>query len=141
VVIAGNIFVSGGKRGVFQVDSDHLGSIVSDCNILWGVDQKGMIERKEQLLSLAAWRDLAGNDRRSLDADPRFRNIEASDFSPASGSPAVDAGMPTDTLRAILARLGGCEWLIEQLEKLPPEDIQGVRRPQGLGPDDGAYER
>jgi len=140
VVIAGNIFVSGGKRGTFQVDSDHLGSIVSDCNILWGVDQKGIVERKEQFLSLAAWRDLAGNDRRSLDADPRFRNIDSSDFRPAPGSPAVDAGMPPDTLRAILASLGGCEWLIDQLEKLPAEDIQGVPRPQGLSPDAGAYE-
>ncbi|HLA41420.1 MAG TPA: right-handed parallel beta-helix repeat-containing protein, partial [Candidatus Glassbacteria bacterium] len=36
VVVAGNIFISGGKRGNLEVNSDHLETVYSDFNLLWG---------------------------------------------------------------------------------------------------------
>ncbi|MBN2289203.1 MAG: right-handed parallel beta-helix repeat-containing protein [Candidatus Glassbacteria bacterium] len=140
VLVAGNIFVSGGNRGNLQVESDHLSSIVSDCNVFWGAGEEGVLERRDKRYSLDYWRSLTGNDLHSVVADPQFTNIDSADFRPAAASPAVDAGMPPDSLRAALERLGGFEWVLGRLDSLPAEDIRGRQRPQGAGPDAGAYE-
>ncbi|OGG05283.1 MAG: hypothetical protein A3F83_14155 [Candidatus Glassbacteria bacterium RIFCSPLOWO2_12_FULL_58_11] len=141
VMIAGNIFVSGGKRGNIEVNSDHLASVLSDFNILWGVDPEQMFERKDSLLSLQAWGSLSGNDTHSKHADPRFTGLAGDDYSLSAASPAVDAGMPEKEVRERLEKLGGCEWLLERLNELPAEDILQNGRPQGHAPDAGAFER
>ena len=140
VVVVGNIFVSGGRRGTLEVNSEHLSTIVSDCNILWGVGADSLIERKEKLLSFEAWRKLSGNDLHSRHMDPRFIDIDTGNFQPFPGSPAIDAGMKLESVKSILERLEGCDWLLARLVSLPEVDILGSKRPQGAAPDAGAYE-
>jgi len=140
VLLAGNIFISGKNRGAIQVDSDHLSSIVSDYNILGGAAADMIVERKGKKVSFEGWRILTGNDSHSTVADPRFASLDSADFRLDSISPAIDAGMPLDTVRADLEHLGGFEWILAQLDSLPDEDLTGKWRPVGKGPDAGAYE-
>ncbi|MBN2288266.1 MAG: right-handed parallel beta-helix repeat-containing protein [Candidatus Glassbacteria bacterium] len=139
-VIAGNIFVSGGVRETLEVNSSHLSTIVSDYNLLWGVDPSQTVVRNDRRTSLEVWRSLSKNDPHSITADPLFLDPDSAGFSIADTSAAVDAGMPLDTLKAILQRLGGFEWTLALLDSLPDEDILGRSRPAGAGPDIGAYE-
>jgi len=142
VLIAGNIFVSGvANRGAIEVNSDHLSTIVSDRNVLWSVDTTKIIERKGRLTGIEAWRALSGNDLHSLVAEPKFASIDSADFTLDSASPAVAAGMTIDSVREILERLGGFEWILSRLDSLPGEDIRGRLRPTAAPPDAGAYER
>ncbi|MEA2064555.1 MAG: right-handed parallel beta-helix repeat-containing protein [Gemmatimonadota bacterium] len=129
VVLAGNIFITGGSRGNLQVESDHLKTIVSDYNILWGMDSDRVVERKDRWVSLSAWRTLSGNDLHTRLVDPLFANIDSADFTLDPSSPALDAGMPMDTVRAILERLGDFEWIMDRLASLPDESICGWRNP------------
>jgi Right handed beta helix region len=140
VLAAGNIFVSGGSRGNLQVESDHLESIITDYNIFWGVDTTRLLERKDKNFSLGYWRSLTGNGLHSTVGDPKFTDIDSADFRLTESSPAIDSGMPPDTLKAMLIRLEGFEWILAQLDSLPGEDIRGWTRPQGAAPDAGAYE-
>jgi len=140
VVVVGNIFVSGGVRGTLEVNSGHLETIVSDRNILWGVDSARMVERNDRRLSLNSWRSLSGNDTHSIVADPLFSDPDSGDFIIADSSAAVDAGMPPDSVKLILESLGGFDWTLALLDTLPHEDILGRPRPLGEGPDAGAYE-
>ena len=140
VVIAGNIFFSGGRRGTLEVNSDHTNTIVSDYNIHWGVGVDSLIERQDKLLSLTNWRNSYGNDLHSAAADPQFASIDSADFRLAENSPAIDTGMPLDTLKAHLELLGDFEWILARLDSLPDDDILTNTRPAGAGPDAGAYE-
>ena len=141
VLVAGNILICGdNQRGAIEVESDHLPSIISDRNVLWGADSSRIIERKNKLLSIQNWRSLSGNDRHSILADPRFVSIDSADFRLQASSPAIDAGMPLDSVKAVLARLGGFEWILARHDSLPSEDLLQNRRPAGEGPDIGAYE-
>ena len=140
VVVVGNIFVSGGSRGNIQVESQHLQSIFTDYNLYWGVAESAIMERGDVNFSLSKWRTDTGNDAHSLNADPQFGDIEAFDFVPASGSPAVDAAAPLDTVRAMVARIEDAEWLLGRLDSIVQEDIEQHARPSGKAPDIGAYE-
>lgn len=140
VLAAGNIFVTGNVRGTLQMDTEHLNSVISDCNLHWGSSETELVTRGESRISLGAWRSLSGNDTRSALADPKFSSVDAADYELSSGSPAIDLGMPLDSVRAGLVRLGGCEWLIARLDFFPDEDIRGTWRPVGARPDAGAYE-
>ncbi|NOX61536.1 MAG: DUF1565 domain-containing protein [Chloroflexi bacterium] len=66
-----------------------------------------------------AYRQATGNDAHSLFADPRFLKASALDFHLQTNSPAMDAADP---------------------DVAPPQDFEGRARPQGAGPDMGAYE-
>ena len=140
VVIAGNIFVSGGRRGTLEINSDHTSTIVSDYNIHWGVGVESLIERQDKPLSLTNWRNSYGNDLHSVAADPQFAGIDSADFRLAENSPAIDTGMPLDTLKTHLELLGEFEWILARLDSLPDNDILTNTRPAGAGPDAGAYE-
>jgi len=141
VLIAGNILVSNGIGAVEQIDSDHLSTIASDYNVFWGIDETKMFEKKSVSTSLKNWQLATKNDRHSVVADPQFVDIVSADFSLDSTSKAVDAGMPMDSVRAVLGRLGGFDWILSRLDSIPDEDIRHVRRPVGAAPDVGAYER
>ena len=141
VVIAGNIFVSGGRRGTLEINSDHASTIVSDYNIHWGVGVDSLVERQNKLLSLTTWRSTYGNDLHSVAADPQFVSIDPANFKLAEASPAIDAGMPLDTLKAHLERLEGFEWILARLDSLPQDDILANTRPAGVESDAGAYEK
>ncbi|HLA41421.1 MAG TPA: hypothetical protein VJ417_15570, partial [Candidatus Glassbacteria bacterium] len=62
------------------------------------------------------------------------------DFTPSDSSPALDAGAPLDTVKAMVGRLEGMEWILAQLDSLPPEDLKAHRRPAGAGVEIGAIE-
>jgi len=142
VVIAGNILVSGGfsQQVPLLINSEHQNSIVSDYNILWGIDSSRMVIRKDQQISLKSWRSYTKNDLHSVAADPGFVSLDSADFRLSESSPAVDAGMPLDTLKAHLERLEGFEWILAVLDSLPEEDLLTNPRPAGEAPDAGAYE-
>jgi len=142
IVIAGNILVSGGinEQVPLLIASEHQNTIVSDYNILWGTETAEMVIRQQQQISLEQWRSYSNNDLHSIAADPQFVSIDSADFRLSNNSPAIDAGMPLDTLKAHLERLGGFEWILARLDSLPNDDILTNTRPAGAGPDAGAYE-
>lgn len=142
VVIAGNILVAGGvgEQVPLLIRSEHQNTIVSDYNILWGIDTEKMVFREGEQISLDQWRSYSGNDLHSAAADPQFVSIDSADFKLADNSPAIDTGMPLDTLKAHLERLGEFEWILARLDSLPDNDILTNTRPAGAGPDAGAYE-
>ena len=139
VLVAGNIFVSG-VASILEVHSNYLSSILSDHNIFWGIDEEKMILIKNTVTSLSSWRSATGNDLHTIAADPGFVRLDSADFRPDSISPAIDIGMPLDSVRANLERLGGFKWALAQLDSLPDEDLTGKWRPVGEAPDAGAYE-
>ena len=139
VVVANNILVATANHAVLQIDSDYLSTIVSDHNLFWGTGTAQAVERKGRATTFDSWRN-GGNDRHTVFADPLFANIDSLNFRPADTSKAIDAGMPVDSLKAILTGLGGFEWTLAQLDSLPYEDILKNHRPAGAAPDIGAYE-
>ncbi len=48
--------------------------------------------------------------------------------------------MPLQEIRLKLSQLGGYDWVLKQLEKLPDTDIEGKARAGGKGRCAGAYE-
>ena len=125
-LICGNIFVSGGGRGALEVNSEHLPSVISDYNIIWGIDTTQIVERTgERRIGLGEWRKMSGNDLHTLFADPLFVNVAAADFHLQPGSPAAGLGLPPGEVRRILSRLGGFDWVLEQLGKLPEVNLDG----------------
>ena len=140
VLICGNIFVSGGGRGSIEVNSDHLPTIVSDNNVLWGIDKSGIIERvAERRISLDSWRESSGNDKNSVVADPDFCSARFGDFRPLQGSRAVGAAMPLEEIKNTLRKLGGFDWHLKKLGELPDDDFAGEPRRKGEGRVAGAY--
>ncbi len=140
VVVAGNILSASSNHATLEVNSDHLSTILSDWNIHWNADTTALVSIKERSQKLSSWVQTTGNDKHSKIANPLFTRPDSGDFNLAAGSPALDSGVPRDSLRAMLTRLGGCEWLLARLDSLPYEDIRGTWRPVGAGPDAGAYE-
>ncbi len=147
VLICNNIFVSGGKRGCVEVYAENLPSVLSDNNLFWGVDASQIMDMDERpekygarLLSLDFWRKTTGNDTHSNVADPEFVARAYGDFHLAKGSPAAGAGMSLSEIKKRLTALGGYEWTLEQLGKLPDDDYDGKARPAAKGRSAGAFE-
>lgn len=139
-LICNNIFVSGGRRGCIEVNSDHLPTIISDNNVIWGIGKSEIVEHiGERRISLDEWRSLSGNDKNTVVADPGFVAPEYGNFRLAKSSPAVGAGMSLDQMKAHLKKLGGFEWTLKQLERLPDEDFDGRPRKSGKGRTAGAF--
>jgi len=140
VAILGNAFISGGRRGVLEINARSLGSVFSDCNLFWGVDSSQTVERWDRRLSLDEWRTLTGCDSRSLIAYPYFVAPKGGDFHLSAHSPAVGLGMALPKVLEVLRGLGGFEWVLARLEGLPAEDLEGAARPDSTAPDAGAYQ-
>ncbi len=141
VLIVNNIFVSGGERGAIEVNSDHLSSVVSDNNVIWGIDKSEIIEHiAERRISFDSWRQLSGNDGATRIADPRFFDPEFGNLRLSKGSPAIGAAMSMDEIKSRLRRIGGFDWVLKNLDELPDVDRDGKKRPAGKGRDAGAYE-
>ena len=84
-------------------------NFVSDLNLLWDVSEKDLTsansERRPQgdttlitrSFTLDEWREL-GQDRHSIIADPRFKDLKGRDFTLSADSPAYEIGFqPIDT--------------------------------------------
>lgn len=139
-LICNNIFVSGGKRGCIEVNSEHLPTVLSDYNLIWGIDKAEIIEHEgEKRISLDQWRSISGNDRNTMVADPSFVSPEYGNFHLAKKSPAAGKGMSLEEIKANLKKLGGYEWTLRQLDKLPDEDFDGKPRQSGKGRSAGAF--
>lgn len=90
-----NVFLTNG-RPVFCGGYDHRLSdrgFTSDLNLFWDLSGTPlfMLEKGGRKLTLAAWRRL-GQDRHSIVADPRCRNLRKRDFRIPANSPALRIG-------------------------------------------------
>ncbi len=141
VLIANNIFVSGGTRGAIEVNSERLSSVISDNNVIWGIDKSEIIEHiGERRISFDAWREKTGNDSNTKIAEPGFVSPEYGNFHLSKGSPAVGAAMSIKDIKSRLRKIGGFDWALKKLDELPDVDKDGNKRPEGRGRDAGAYE-
>ncbi len=141
VVIANNILVSGGFEPVFQNWTNSPNSVLSDYNVLWGVDSSAIATINDRkTYSLADWRNYRKSDLNSFHADPLFESVADSLFAPTDASPAVDAAAPLDSVRAMVAALDSSGWLLARLDSLENDDLFGNTRPAGAAADMGAIE-
>ncbi len=141
VLIANNIFVSGGGRGAIEVNSDQLASVISDNNVIWGVGKNEIIEHiAERQISFDSWRRKTGNDGDTKIEDPGFVSSEFGNFNLGKGSPAIGAAMSMKEIKSHLRKIGGFDWALKKLDELPDVDKDGNKRPAGKGRDAGAYE-
>jgi len=140
VLMAGNILVGGGTRGVVEMHTEYLATVVADHNLYWGACDNRWVDRGSEQMDWQRWRSLSGQDAGSLVADPLFALTDTADFTLQATSAAVDLGLPADSVLATLRAMEGFEWALEQLESLPQRDIRGAPRPVGAAPDAGAYE-
>ncbi len=146
-LVCNNIFVSGGRRGCIEVYSEHLPTVLSDNNVLWGVSADSMLDMDEMpekygaaRLSLDFWRKQTSNDTNSKVLDPQFVSRAYGNLHLSKGSPAAGAGMSMAEIRKRLAGLGGFDWALEQLGKMPDEDFDGKPRKSGKARSAGAFE-
>ena len=140
-LIVNNIFVVGGHRGAIEVNSTNLPSIISDHNLIWGSEPGAIIERdRETRISIDAWRQLSGNDTRTVIADPGFVNYAFGDLHLTKNSPAVGMAMGLEQIKEKLRSIGGFDWTLRKLAELADVDKDGNKRPAAKGRDAGAYE-
>jgi parallel beta-helix repeat protein len=117
--VANNILLSYSQRfGAILVADDSRPGLMSDFNVL--TPRLSTDGDEETVTDLSRWRSY-GFDRHGVAARPEavFADIASGDFRPRTGSPAIGAARPAWT---------------------PADDLAGLRRPEGEGPDAGAYE-
>jgi hypothetical protein len=74
------------------VNFDSAPGFVSDHNIFWNSTSQDPIKYiNTRYASLATYQVASGQDAHSRQADPRFANAAAGDFTLMAGSPAIDA--------------------------------------------------
>ena len=117
-----------------------MDTVISDYNVYWGVKDYQAVSIFDSILSLANWRDVHGNDLHTKFADPMFTSIENEDFIPLEGSPAIDAGVGMNTIKARVGELEGMEWILKQLDSMEEVDLGGHNRSACEAPDIGALE-
>lgn len=124
-----NIFVSlHPEKGAIDASEDSLPGLVSDHNL---VSDRFTLDDAASIVPLATWRRHTGGDARSLLApalDRIFVDPARGDYRLADDCPARDRGAPSPA--------GG----VQPPHPLPTIDLAGTERPQGAGPDPGAYE-
>jgi hypothetical protein len=107
----------GGARGAVSVTGDSLTGLTSDHNVV--VDRFAIAD---ELLTTSQWRVRTGQDAATLVSTvaEAFESAMGGDYRPSLASPALDRADPVFA---------------------PSTDIEGRARPQGAGPDIGAFER
>ena len=101
--------------------------LTADHNLYYAPNREDAVictEVGEQCFSAAeinsgAWASASDQEGHSRYGDPRFRGEAAADFHPTAASPSLDAGTCASA---------------------PPNDLDGVTRPQGSACDVGPYE-
>ncbi len=140
LLYANNIFVGGGNRGVIEVHSDYLASIMGDNNIFWGATGDRVVDRKQDRFNLAEWRKISDNDEESLYTVPSFTDVQQEEFTLTDSSAAIDQGFSREKLKTFLSELDGFDWIVEQLDLMPSEDLREYSRPVNGIVDIGAFE-
>ncbi len=92
-----NGIVAGGHD--LWVDAESYAGFVSDHNLFWNSTSQPIIRiESATYATLAAFQSATGLDLHSVQSDPRFAGAATGDFTPLSGSPALDAadsGVPS----------------------------------------------
>lgn len=111
------VLTSHERRGSILLPTAEVEGFESDHNL---VMDRFSADDGNSVITIGAWRQL-GYDRNSSLAtiEGLFRNPANGDYRPRLGSPAVDGGLPLPDVFV---------------------DLIGTERPQGAGPDIGAYE-
>jgi parallel beta-helix repeat protein len=115
--VTNNILIHKGTRGSIEVDRSSLTGLKSDYNV-----GNNRFSFNEEFITLAQWQKKK-QDKHSLlwsSLPAVFADPDTDDYHLASGSPAIDTGVPLVNV---------------------PHDLDGQARPQGIGYDIGAYER
>lgn len=121
-VIRNNIFYASGSA--YYINVLGSGSLAAcEANCYYGGTPKWNY-RGMTYTSLASWQTGTGFDKpsvpaKSIVADPQFLNVQAHDYRLQSTSPCIDVGNALQDVKT---------------------DFRGWTRPQGAGPDAGAYE-
>jgi parallel beta-helix repeat protein len=127
--IRNNILLSlQSRKGAIDASADSLPGLVSDHNL---VSDRFTVDDAATIVPLGTWRRHTGGDERSLIApavEQIFVDARRGDYRLAEGCPARDRGTAAPT--------GGQQ----PPHPLPSTDLAGIERPQGAGPDLGAYE-
>jgi len=131
--IINNIVAENGFAGIgFWVwgksaEPEVLKSHKSDFNLWWQpnalialLPYDLRLRKQPEASTLADWQKMTGQDKNSLQADPKFADKEHCDFLLLPDSPAIDRGV-----------------LIKDVQS----DFAGNDRPKGKAPDIGAFER
>lgn len=152
-----NIIVSGQLKTMLEINAIDLPTIFSDHNLYDNVDtdkallrydgswtnpeglinharmvqgfyERSYIRHRKELSSLEDWRRISGNDHNSLFESPGFVSLEDRDFSLRADSPAIGIGIDATSIRRLLARFPGYEWILQKFNKLPDIDMHGQPR-------------
>lgn len=117
-VVKNNIFITA-EFDAIAIDAESIGTNDVDFNVY--VEDTIFEGPDEAWVDIDTWRTATGHDQNSAVAPLQslFTDLDTDDYHLAKGSGAVDMG---DTLPASL-------------------DFDGIPRPQGAGPDAGAFER
>jgi hypothetical protein len=102
-------------RGSIDLSADSVQGFVSDYNVV--MDR--LTPDDNNVLTLAQWQAMTGNDKHSLVATPAMLFVGNGNYHLSMNSPAIDKGTSN---------------------KAPAADLDGNARPQGNGFDIGAFE-
>jgi CSLREA domain-containing protein len=125
ITAAHNTIASNGQSGIALDDSFlHLYNTLVISNSGYGVESVGTPASGINRHANDVWGNTLGRSNFSLspfflEADPRFFDASAKDYALRAGSPCIDTGAP---------------------QHATPASYNGLTRPQGDGPDIGAYE-
>jgi parallel beta-helix repeat protein len=123
-VVANNIFWAAANQVLIASDAGNVLNTV-DYNLYFsdaGAATARFTWNRRAFTGFAAYRTATRQDAHSQFTDPLFVSAAARDFHLNAGSPAIDAGSRTTG-------------------QFAAADFDGKARPQGVGPDIGAFER
>ncbi len=123
IIIRNNIFYEGNLGLWIGYASQYAGVIAMDFNCWYQASGTMMrlsdISAEYTMGQFADYRSFTGLDAHSITADPQFVDAASHDFRLQASSPCVDTGSASTV----------------------DDDFAGTLRPQGSGPDMGAFER
>ncbi len=118
VALHGNLF-DGFKAGLQVEDTGSESALSSSYNLWFGLGEEPLFKWAGPWIGMAQFQSTSQQESHSLVADPLLVDPEQGDLHLTASSPAIDVGGGPDQ---------------------PPDDFDGLSRPQGVADDIGAYE-